>query len=101
MLASRGVGAIALTLQRRPHLFSRTLDAARCENEEKWRRVWDEEREQNQKAEAEALKRMEQQLEKAAAWHLKRRSLALRRRPAVRPAPPSPPRALRRAIEIN
>ncbi|CAK9032031.1 unnamed protein product, partial [Durusdinium trenchii] len=54
MLASRGVGFIALTMQ--------------CENEEKWRRIWEEEREQMQKAEAEAMAKMAQ-LQNAEGGH--------------------------------
>eukprot|EP00438_Fugacium_kawagutii_P027266 Skav214359 [mRNA] locus=scaffold86:536824:537435:+ [translate_table: standard] len=52
MLASRGVGFIALTMQ--------------CENEEKWRRIWEEERAEIQKAEAEAQARMDAELLKVS-----------------------------------
>ncbi|CAK9079912.1 unnamed protein product [Durusdinium trenchii] len=39
-----------------------------CENEEKWRRIWEEEREQMQKAEAEAMAKMAQ-LQNAEGGH--------------------------------
>mmetsp|Transcript_109942 Transcript_109942/g.154174 ORF Transcript_109942/g.154174 Transcript_109942/m.154174 type:complete len:86 (-) Transcript_109942:97-354(-) len=67
MLASRGVGFIALNIQ--------------CENEEKWFRRWEEEKAEMQKAEAEAIAKMEALLQSQKAEADETKSTSEKSRP--------------------